>query len=586
MQLRRIKVFNKLVTFRVVKTMFKTVPFSTVYTIFYCIFNCLFPALVTYLTAHIFEYGIQGLSNGSLIFSVVIYIVILLLVYVVLQFLSWGSSLIVNANIYEKFLAKQRILFSEKTAHLPLIYLEDAKFLDHQNRAFKCIDNEILSSVFMREIACFSSAIGFAAVTIVLASYNYFFILISILSVMPFLIVRLIQGKILYKLQCKQSVLERQRDYFFTQFSNKQSQREMRLYGAFDFLKNKWECTRNDINKDRWRLQDKEIILLIFCNIIKIIGYIGSIFLSLILVLNGSISFGVFGACISSFVATQNSAKQFFNDCAYLIENRNYIKDFFSYMDKKDIYKEGEKICGIESIVLQNIDFQYPNCEKLILKDLFLEIKKGEKIAVVGENGCGKTTLIKLLLGLYPFNKGKIKINNIDIQNIDMNSYYMLISVVMQNFMRIKFTLRENIVLSDISNEEKIEELIDWLNIDLKDVDKQIGQEFSGIEFSGGEWQKIALSRAIYRNSDFIILDEPTSALDPTREYQILDEFLKLIDNKTALVISHRIGMCKLMDKIIVMENGSIKEIGTHNELLSHKGLYYSMFCEQSKYYI
>ncbi|MCL1936381.1 MAG: ABC transporter ATP-binding protein/permease [Defluviitaleaceae bacterium] len=237
------------------------------------------------------------------------------------------------------------------------------------------------------------------------------------------------------------------------------------------------------------------------------------------------------------------------------------------------------------SIEFDNVWFKYPNTDKYILKGISFIISTNEKIAIVGENGEGKTTIIKLLLGLFSPDKGEIKINRKSIYDWD-SSY--IFGTVMQDFNKYNLTLRENIAISSISdilNDDKLNDAKNIFGLDIN-LDTLLGKEFEGgTDLSGGEWQRIALARAFFCDRPVLILDEPSSQLDPIAEKKLYEEFLKLIHNKTAIFITHRLAAATIMDNILVIKNGIIFESGNHNELMKNTKLYYDMYTSQNKFF-
>lgn len=242
---------------------------------------------------------------------------------------------------------------------------------------------------------------------------------------------------------------------------------------------------------------------------------------------------------------------------------------------------------------LSNVSFTYPNSKKYALKDISLSIHKGEKIVVLGVNGSGKTTLSKILLNAYPPSQGEMRYDKVLSSDIDKSSLYAYLSVIPQNFVSYNLTLRENIAISDLEhlNDDSLIERslklsgLPTLLDEVGSLDQQLGREFGGKELSGGQWQKLAIARGLFKSSDFIILDEPTSALDPLLETEILQQFIEIARNKTAIIISHRVGLCKIADRIIVMKDGEICETGTHDELIEKDGEYRRLYTAQEQWY-
>ena len=238
--------------------------------------------------------------------------------------------------------------------------------------------------------------------------------------------------------------------------------------------------------------------------------------------------------------------------------------------------------------------FQYPNTDTYVLKHVNLKFKVGEKLAVVGMNGSGKTTFIKLMCRLYDPTEGEILLNGVNIKKYDYNEYMSIFSVVFQDFRLFSFSLGQNVSASASYDREKVIECLkkagfaERLNSLPNDLDTFLYKDIDaeGVEISGGEAQKLALARALYKNTPFIILDEPTAALDPISEYEVYSKFNEIAGTKTSIYISHRLASCRFCDKIAVFHEGEIIQIGSHEELLADsKGKYYELWNAQAQYY-
>ena len=253
-----------------------------------------------------------------------------------------------------------------------------------------------------------------------------------------------------------------------------------------------------------------------------------------------------------------------------------------------------KEIHGVE-LEFRNVSFKYPNTDRMILKNISLKLREGETLSLVGINGAGKTTFVKLVCRLYEPTEGEILINGIPINNIPYEDYCELLGVVFQDFKIFAFTVAENVALSTVYDKNAVIRCMEESDI-MKKVESlsdgtetYLSKEFNenGIEFSGGESQKLAIARTLYKNPPLIILDEPTSALDPIAEYEIYQKFSTLVKGRTAIYISHRLYSTRFTDTIAVFENGELCEYGNHKDLLQiDNGIYKNMFEKHAQYYV
>ncbi|MDR0404877.1 MAG: ATP-binding cassette domain-containing protein [Oscillospiraceae bacterium] len=276
-------------------------------------------------------------------------------------------------------------------------------------------------------------------------------------------------------------------------------------------------------------------------------------------------------------------------------DNFELIRNFLRFLIIPSDNRPNLKINKRDNIVIENANFRYPNANKDALKNINLTIKPGETIAIVGENGAGKTTLVKLLTGLYKPTNGSVKIGKTDVNTTSYRSLFEKVSGVFQKYQRYALTLKENVQISDLKNEcneNKVEETLEQNSINVKNkdifpngLDTMLSREFDGIDLSGGQWQRIAIARGLYRDSDIIVLDEPTAAIDPIEESAIYKKFMKISEDKTAIIVTHRMGSAKIAERIIVMKDGEITEMGDHDKLLNDDGVYAEMYNAQSGWY-
>ena len=274
------------------------------------------------------------------------------------------------------------------------------------------------------------------------------------------------------------------------------------------------------------------------------------------------------------------------------------VAPFGEYMNLPPVLSQGSEpvpeLTGEDAVVFDHVSFTYPRAAEPTLKDLCFTIKRGERLAVVGENGAGKTTMIKLLLRLYEPDEGTIYLGGRDIRTMSREETLKQFAVVFQDFKLLAFSVKENICIGPDGDEERLHEVLRKLDLDKVMESTPHGAETSvyrlfdeeGVEFSGGERQKMAIARALYKDSPIVVMDEPTAALDPIAEAEIYGHLNQLVEHKTALFISHRLSSCKFCDRVAVFENGGVTQCGSHKDLMAQEGLYRRMFAAQARYYV
>lgn len=313
--------------------------------------------------------------------------------------------------------------------------------------------------------------------------------------------------------------------------------------------------------------------------------------------LTKTISIGDFSMCVSAAAMFYWSLYRIVTGIQEVNKKCAYAHRYIEFLEYPAAMVKGYKPVknGEHVIEFSHVGFKYPRSEKFVLRDINITIKTGEHLSIVGPNGAGKTTFIKLLCRLYDVTEGAILIDGVNIKEYSEEEYRRLFAVVFQDFQLFAFSLRENIALNGEADDERIDEVLrqSGLYEDAHDLEKGLDTclfktfDENGTELSGGQKQKTAISRALYRNAPIVILDEPTAALDPVAEYEIYRQFNTLVGGKTAIYISHRLSSCKFCDRIAVFAGDTIKEYGTHDELCSKSGgIYAEMFAAQAQYYL
>lgn len=392
------------------------------------------------------------------------------------------------------------------------------------------------------------------------------------------------------------SKLNRAFGYYGWQLSDFRYGKDIRLYGAKELMVERWEMY-TDKSIEAWKENaDKHHPLNHLKNVLNVARDIVSYLYLGVLVLSGGISIAVFTQMIAASSTFNGSMGSLLSNLQEIVKKCNYAYEYVKFTDFPEAVEKGSRHVreGDHTVEFKNVSFTYPNTDVEVLKGVSVTLRQGEHLSVVGLNGAGKTTFVKLLCRLYDPTEGEILLDGVNIKEYDYNEYMSLFAPVFQDFSLFAFSVKENIVLDDNCEEEELNGLLeqvglrDKLEALEKGTETMLFKSFdeNGIEPSGGEQQKMAIARALYKKAPMVILDEPTAALDPVAEYDIYRQFNSLVGGKTAIYISHRLSSCKFCDRIAVFSQGRIMEYGTHDDLVDlDNGIYAEMFRAQARYY-
>lgn len=436
----------------------------------------------------------------------------------------------------------------------------------------------------------------------VAVSFSIFYIPVALLSVIPSAIAKWISNREIYIMRHRQAAEERKKTYFWGLLSAKGFVKELRIYNSTKYIRDKWTESRDTILNTEYKVEMKSMNRFMLSDLLKTCGLAVGVIISVILARKGMVSVGQFSSCIVAFASLQSTGEQLIKLISNQSQQAGFVEDYFHFMDLplnsgKQTEKEKELAQlekPLQKITLRNASFCYPNWNKRVLDGINLDLKSGNLVVIVGENGSGKTTLSKILLGMFAPCEGEIWMNDDKKSALSIPYLTKHSSVVQQEFERYLLSVRENVAISDtgrMSDTEGVkrtmakvgaERLLDKID----NIDAQVGREYGGVEFSGGEWQRLAMSRGVFKEADFLVFDEPTSAMDVYNEDVMLKQMVYISRDKATLVISHRVGVCKFADLILVMKDGHIVEKGTHLELIKENGEYSRLWKEQAKWYV
>ncbi len=581
----------------IISIIFDESPWIVILTFACTIISGLITPLGIYVNQNVFDGGL-AVARGEILFSeytffLVMFIVIALLPEVlsgiIFNYIQPRSLLIVRTAYRARMLKKLKKLKYE--------HFENECSVEIIDKAFSRVENAIRHLWPMYIYRRFSSLIASVGTLCYVMSVRWWLI-ITILF--PFLIETYISTKNNYDIYAElETYWKRERKYGVLggYLKSRNYTKEIKANGIADYLITTYKDRLNERNRDYERYYFKNLRkILLGSNITKISTILNAIIL-LVLFINGQITVGLFialvGVIFNGIYNDLDSFAGFFKWSGMHIKTYEYCDKFFELSDEEE--GSEEELPKTFDIEFRDVWFKYPGTEKDVLKGLTFKINNGEKASIVGENGEGKSTLIKLLLGLFSPDRGEILVGGKNLEEYPLHVRTKLFGPIFQDFSKYSITINENIGVGDIENisqVSKIEKAAKKANVDSfaekleKRYDTLLGRDFKdGIDISGGQWQRIAMARAFMGNKPILVLDEPTSQLDPIAEADLYSEFTNMVENKTALLITHRLGSTMISDKIFVIHNGEIAETGTHNELMQADGIYSKMFNSQKQWY-
>ncbi len=548
-----------------------------------------------YFTQLIFTSIDKGMDFRSL-FRVVLFFCCL---HIVIHFASAGYAYYIRLKrpMVYRHIFHQVI---NKATRIELSRYEQPDFYDKFSRVFDECLSKAMDGLFNLTLSIGQFLSSFCALGII-ASVDPWLLLFIAPPVFASLFFGSRENKEYYALRNDETNSKRIMEYAKRVFYEKKYASEIRLYGIRNVLFEK----HKEGYEERYRVHAKHRRSIAFNQFMEYVVFIGLtffssyIYLTYMVKVNHTSKMAAYIAMISAVGFISYQIKQCVitmveagTNCIYM----NNLKEFLNYESIQEI-SGTKKVEGcLGDIELDHVIFTYTGAKKPVINDLSLTIKKGERIALVGENGAGKTTLIKLLMGLYPVTQGKIMVGGNDINLYEPKDYHKHFGTVFQDLQIFALPLSENVLMREPKTEEERQLVVNSLIkaqfqdklMELeKGIDTMITKEFddNGFVCSGGQAQKIAIARVFAKNPDVVILDEPSSALDPIAEYNMYNNMLQVSEGKTVFFISHRLSSARIADKIYFLENGQIKECGTHDELMAMKGSYAKMFELQARNY-
>jgi ATP-binding cassette, subfamily B, bacterial len=552
------------------------------------------PLVLVWLIKLLIDEITSAVSSGSA--SNIIPMIIAVVVVYFLDEVSSDSGNFVRAKQSVKLEGYMYGLLHSKAVRLDLINFEHPGYYDCLSRATSEAPwrpNNILNNI----VSMFRGLLSLILMAGLLVTLHWGVALLLLIVNIPGIWLRLHYADILYHFQREQTPEARKSAYFNWLLTGDRPSREIRLFGLGEYFISLFKKSFSRQKEEELNILRKRTLIELVSDLFKA----SSILVLLIIIarqtISGKLTLGQMAMFLLAFRQGMTYIKDLFSSLGGLYEDGLFIGDTFEFLDLRENLTARVPVTtpsDLKSeISIDKLSFTYPGNQHPTVDNISFTIKKGEIVALVGPNGAGKSTLVRLLTRLYDPDSGCVKWDGNDIRSMDPDRYRKYFSVVFQDFMLYNLPAGENIRMGNIESKDsgsKIKEAASSAGVDdlldnlPRGYDTVIGTLFDDSrELSWGEWQKIALARALFREAPVLILDEPSSSLDADTEYEIFSKFRKIVNGRTSILITHRFSNVTLADRIIVLENGAIVETGNHEELMKKKGRYYDMFTKQTK---
>ena len=482
----------------------------------------------------------------------------------------------------------------KKIKKLSPLNFESTQALDDINKAIKGKDEAVWFTGNTLTIFVFYVPY-FIFMALYLMDIEPILIFLLALGFAPTIVSHIFRTKFFAEAEDKAAPTRRAFDYYELCLTGREYFKETRILGAFPFFKILYAESLSLLNAIVFRASVKSNIAGMFMKLLSLSGYIGALLLLYDLLMKGEISVGAFAAILTSLEMIFSLMKELLSDIiGSSAQNLSKVQNYLRFLQMPEREGMERPISPDTDIILHNVSFSYPGTNKKAIDNVSLTIKNGETVAVVGENGSGKTTLIRLITGLYLPEDGDIFYGETDTKTVSTLSLFKNISAVFQKYGRYQMTLRENIgigAIHETANDTALDEISVQAGVEKNNssftngYDTMLSREFDGVDLSGGQWQCVAIARSFFRSHQFIILDEPTAAIDPIEETKIYNRFAEISKDKTAIIVTHRLGSVKLADKILVMKQGRLVEHGVHAQLIAVGGEYARLYKAQERWY-
>jgi ATP-binding cassette subfamily B protein len=512
---------------------------------------------------------------------------------ILLRTIDYSDSLL--GDKYTRYVS---IRVMSHAASLDLIAYEDPVFYDRLERArVQATDRLVMIQQIGRLV---QQAITTITLSVSIMLFSPWLMLLLIAGVVPAFLGESHFAFLGYAKNFRQTPMRRQLDYLRILGGSKEAAKELKLFGLKDFLRQRFTRISDHIYEENISLSRRKLIAGAFLSMIGTAGYYSAYVFVIWRTLAGALTIGTLTFLAGAIQQASSNIEQIFSTFAGIGDQALFLTDLLAFFEMKPTIQSKLHALPtprpiVRGVEFRNVSFCYPGNPRRVLDQINFQLHTNERLALIGENGQGKTTIVKLITRLYDPTEGQILLDGVDLREYDLEDLHREIGVIFQDFMRYEMTARENIAIGRIEEIDNLELVKSAAEKSMADqtirrlsggYDQMLGRRFEqGVDLSGGEWQKVALARAYLRDAQLLILDEPTAALDARSEFEVFHRFSELTAGKMALFISHRFSTVRSADRILVLENGKIAEEGTHDQLASMGGRYAEMFEMQASSY-